>query len=93
MWCRWESASARASSLFWPYIASVSGLVFMWAAVVAVLTQFFINMEVERWTLATGETAITGFSRLWKPWGLIFIVCALVPNFFPGWASPSRCRR
>ena len=73
--------------IFWPYIASVSGLVFMWAAVVAVLTQFFINMEVERWTLATGETAITGFSRLWKPWGLIFIVCALVPNFFPGWAT------
>jgi hypothetical protein len=35
-----------------------------------VLTQFFINMEIERYTLATGETAITGFSRFWKPWGL-----------------------
>jgi len=25
--------------------------------------QFFINMEIERYTLATGETALTGFSR------------------------------
>jgi hypothetical protein len=31
------------------------------------LTQFFINMEIERYTLATGETAITDFSRCWKP--------------------------
>ena len=31
------------------------------------MTQFFINMEVERYTLATGETAITGFQRPWRP--------------------------
>jgi hypothetical protein len=73
--------------IFWPYVASVVGLVFLWAAILAVLTQFFINMEAERYTLATGETAITGFSRLWKPWGLIMVVCALVPNLFPGWAT------
>jgi hypothetical protein len=24
-------------------------------------------MEIERYTLATGETAVTGFSRFWKP--------------------------
>ena len=73
--------------IFWPYVASVVGLVFLWAAILAVLTQFLINMEAERYTLATGETAITGFSRLWKPWGLIMVVCALVPNLFPGWAT------
>jgi hypothetical protein len=38
------------------------------------LTQFFINMEIERYTLATGETAITGFSRFWKPWGPVMCV-------------------
>jgi hypothetical protein len=37
------------------------------------LTQFFINMEIERYTLATGETAIAGFSRCWKPWGLVML--------------------
>ena len=38
-------------------------MVFLWAAIVGVVTQFFINMEIERYTLATGETALTGFSR------------------------------
>jgi hypothetical protein len=31
-------------------------------------------MEVERYTLATGETAVTGFSRMWIGWGIIFIL-------------------
>ena len=58
----------------------------MWAAIVAIAIQFFINMEVERYTLATGETAITGFTRLWKPWWVLFIIFAVVPNC--GRASP-----
>ena len=44
-------------------------------------------MEVERWTLATGETAITGFTRLWKPWWLAFVFMAILPNVFPGFAT------
>ena len=28
-------------------------------------------MEIERYTLATGETALTGFNRFWKHWGLV----------------------
>ena len=31
--------------------------------------QFFLNLEIERYTLATGETAVTGFARLWFPCG------------------------
>lgn len=73
--------------IIWPYITSQVGLVFLWAAVIGVLTQFFINMEIERYTLATGETAITGFSRFWKPWGLIMCLCALLPNAWPGVAT------
>ena len=51
------------------------------------LTQFFINMEIERYTLATGETAVSGFQRLWKPLGLLMIACAIVPNIWPAWAT------
>jgi hypothetical protein len=53
------------------------GLVFLWAVVIGVLTKFFLNMEIERYTLATGETAITGFSRFWKPWGIVFCLCMI----------------
>ena len=78
---------ASGEYILFPYIASVAGLAFLWAAVVGVAMQFFINMEVERYTLATGQTAITGFSRLWKPWGLILVLLAVLATAWPGWAT------
>jgi hypothetical protein len=78
---------ASGEYILFPYIASQVGLVFLWAAVIGLLTQFFINMEIERYTLATGETAVSGFQRLWKPFGLLMIACAIVPNIWPAWAT------
>lgn len=75
--------------ILWPYIASQVGLVFLWGAVLGVITQFFLNMEIERYTLATGETALTGFNRLWRHWGLVFAVLVSFGNFWPGWALSS----
>src|SRR4051812_49499496 len=60
---------ASGEYILYPYIASQAGLVFLWAAVVGILIQFFINMEIERYTLATGETALGGFIRMWEAWG------------------------
>jgi hypothetical protein len=78
---------ASGEYILYPYIASQVGLVFLWAAFVGLVTQFFINMEVERYTLATGETAVTGFQRLWKPLGLVMVACAIIPNMWPAWAT------
>ena len=78
---------ASGEYILYPYIASKAGLVFLWAAVVGVLVQFFINMEIERYTLATGQTAITGFQRIWKPFGLILVLMALLATTWPGWAT------
>ena len=72
--------------VLWPFIASQVGLVLLWGALVGVVTQFFLNMEVERYTLATGETAVTGFNRFWKHWGLVFAVLGYFANLWPGWA-------
>ncbi|WP_432564652.1 Nramp family divalent metal transporter [Kineococcus sp. SYSU DK003] len=80
---------ASGEFILYPYIASQVGLVFVWAALVGLVTQFFINMEIERYTLATGETALTGFSRFWKHWGLVFAVMAYFANLWPGWATSS----
>ena len=49
------TAIGSGEFVLWPYITSQVGLVFMWAAIVGFLIQFFINMEVERYTLATGR--------------------------------------
>src|SRR3954451_7427220 len=68
---------ASGEYILYPYIASQAGLVFLWAAVVGILVQFFINMEIERYTLATGETALGGFMRMWKPWGGVLAAGAI----------------
>ena len=80
---------ASGEFILWPYIASQVGLVFLWGAVIGVTTQWFLNMEIERYTLATGETALTGFSRLWRHWGLVFAVMTYFANMWPGWATSS----
>ena len=73
--------------ILWPYMASTVGLGFLWAAVLSVTVQYFLNMEIERYTLATGETAVAGFVRFWKPWGVVFCLFTIVPNMWPGWAT------
>jgi hypothetical protein len=80
---------ASGEFILWPYITSQVGLVFLWAAIIGVVTQFFINMEIERYTLATGETALTGFSRYWRHWGLVFALMTFLANAWPGWITSS----
>ena len=41
-------------------------------------------MEIERYTLATGETAVSGFVRFWKPWGVLFCVFTILPEHVAG---------
>ncbi|TDO44124.1 hypothetical protein EV643_117147 [Kribbella sp. VKM Ac-2527] len=80
---------ASGEFILWPYISSQVGLVFLWGAVVGVCIQWFLNMEIERYTLATGETALTGFNRYGKHWGLFFAIMTYFANLWPGWATSS----
>lgn len=80
---------ASGEFILWPYIASQVGLVLLWGAAIGIITQWFINMEIERYTLATGETAITGFIRMWRHWGLVFALMVYFGNLWPGWATSS----
>lgn len=73
--------------VFWPYVTYRSGFVFFWACMLGVLTQFFMNLEIERWTLATGESAITGFCRLSRHWAWVMLIMNVVPWVWPGWAT------
>ena len=81
------TALGSGELIIWPYITTQIGIAFLWLAAVGFFMQFVINMEIERYTLATGETAVTGFTRFWKPWGIIFVLGAVLPNAFPGWAT------
>src|ERR671912_621579 len=81
------TALGSGELILWPYITTQVGLALVWLSVVGISVQFFLNMEIERYTLATGETAVTGFSRMWIGWSVIFGLGAILPNTFPGWAS------
>ncbi|MEA2249393.1 MAG: hypothetical protein QOH46_3922 [Solirubrobacteraceae bacterium] len=72
--------------VLWPNIAQRAGLDYMWAALLGATFMFFIATEAVRYTLATGETIITGFARLWRGWTVGFILMALIPNLWPGYA-------
>src|SRR5215204_3173398 len=81
------TAIGSGELIIWPYITTTVGVGLLWLAAFGFATQYFLNMEIERYTLVTGETAVTGFSRFWKPWGIVFALGAILPNAFPGWAA------
>lgn len=73
--------------ILWPRIVYLSGFVFIWAAFLGMVTQFFLNLEIARWTLATGESAVTGFCRLSWHWSWVFLLLNIIPWAFPGWST------
>jgi len=72
--------------VLWPHLVSHWGFVLWWACMLGLLTQFFVNMEIERYTLATGESAVIGLARAWKPWAWLALLCTMIPWVWPGWA-------
>lgn len=75
--------------VIWPLIAAQYGGSMIWAAVFGVFLQLWINFEVGRWTIATGETVYTGYSRIWRGFAPLFILLTVVGWIAPGWARAS----
>lgn len=72
--------------IIWPTVVGRYGTGMIWAAGVGILLQMIINLEIARYTLATGETAYTGFARLWRGFGGLFILLNVTSWLLPGWA-------
>ncbi len=71
--------------ILWPYLSSNYGLGIIWAAVLGITFQFFINMEIERYTLVTGESIFVGLKRKFGAATPVwFIFSTLVPWMWPG---------
>jgi hypothetical protein len=78
---------AAGEIILWPYLTAIGGLGLLWLAFATVIVQFVINMEIERYTLATGQTAVAGFARWWKGWGVIICLAGAFQYVWPGWAT------
>ncbi len=71
--------------ILWPYLSSNFGMGIIWAALLGITFQFIINMEIERYTLATGESVFVGLIRklgIFAP--IWFIVTTFIPWMWPG---------
>ncbi len=73
--------------VLWPYITFKSQFVLLWACLLAVTMQYFLNLEIMRWTLATGESALTGIIRTSRHWAWIFLFLNIIPWMIPAWAK------
>jgi hypothetical protein len=68
------------------------GLSLLWVTTIAVFLQTVFNTELIRYTLYTGEPAVTGFMRL-RPnstfWAWVYAIFFFFQVGWPGWAGAS----
>lgn len=75
--------------IVWPYLVANYGMGIIWAAVLGLTLQFFMNMEIERYALARGESIFVGFWRKAKWMPAWFLLSTFVPWLWPGLVTTS----
>jgi hypothetical protein len=66
------------------------GLSLLWVTLVAILLQTFFNLELMRYTMATGEPVFTGFMRTRpsaKAWAIFYAALYFLQTGWPAWAA------
>ncbi len=72
--------------ILWPWITSIVGAQLLWAAAIGIFLQLWINIEVGRWAIVTGESPFTGMIRVIKIIVYLWVFLIVVGKFLPGWA-------
>ncbi|PIR42171.1 hypothetical protein CO058_02770 [candidate division WWE3 bacterium CG_4_9_14_0_2_um_filter_35_11] len=73
--------------ILWPYLVANWGLGIIWGAALGITMQFFLNMEIERYALANGESVFVGFARLYKKIPIWFILSTAIAFSWPGFSA------
>lgn len=72
--------------IIWPRVTAQYGAAVVWAAFLGVFIQLWLNFEIGRYTLATGEGIYTAYTRIWRPFAWVFLALNFVGWIVPGWA-------
>jgi len=80
-------AMGTGELILWPHLVTKYGLGLLWLALVGITCQYFINQEVARHTLATGESFFTTSARILKWIPIFWLLSAILLYIWPGWAS------
>jgi hypothetical protein len=81
------AALGGGESLLWPALVAQAGWTVYWAFLIAVFTQFFINTELMRWTMATGESIFRGWDRLHWIWPWFILITGFGHIGWPSWVG------
>lgn len=73
--------------ILWPHLITKHGPQLLWAALMGITFQYFINQEVARHALATGESFFTSSSRVFKWFAPFWLLSAVLLYIWPGWAA------
>lgn len=73
--------------ILWPYLTSNWGLGIIWGAILGITIQYFLNMEIERYTLANGESIFVGFARIFKWFPLWFAISTVLAWSWPAFVA------
>ncbi|GIW42442.1 MAG: iron transporter [Candidatus Binatia bacterium] len=72
--------------IIWPRVTAQYGAGMVWAALLGVFLQMWLNIEIGRYTLATGESVYAGYARMAKVFAWVFLALNVLGWIVPGWA-------
>lgn len=72
--------------IIWPRMTAQFGAAMTWAALLGIFLQLWVNMEIGRYTLATGESVYTGYLRVSRSFAIVFLTLIVSGWIVPGWA-------
>jgi hypothetical protein len=73
--------------ILWPHLVATFGLGILWGGFLGIILQYFINQEVARNSLATGESFFMSVTRVFPRLIFVWLVSALLLYMWPGWAG------
>jgi hypothetical protein len=73
--------------ILWPHLITKFGLGLLWLALVGITLQYFINQEVARHTLATGESIFASTGRIWSWLPFFWLLSTIILYIWPAWAG------
>jgi len=85
----WASlAQGSGELIWWPYLVAKYGPAFIGIVLPACLMQYWVNLEIIRYTTTTGETIFTGFARISRAYIVfMWLMLIIATAWYGGYAS------
>lgn len=75
--------------ILWPYLSVKHGYGILWAALLGIAFQVFLNSEIQRYAVVTGKSAVHGFLRISRYFSVWLLFSTVIGFGWPGFASGS----